>query len=45
MLSDLYGVSGLPTTYLIGTDGLIVNRFTGASDLVAAVQQAVDARR
>jgi len=41
MLSELFNVSGLPTTYLIGRDGVIVNRFAGASDLVAAVQRAV----
>ena len=45
VLSDLYGVSGLPTTYVIGRDGLVIKRLTGASDLVATVQQAVDARR
>ncbi len=42
VLSDLYAVSGLPPTYLIGTDGLVIERFSGAADLVPAVQRAVE---
>ena len=42
-ISDLYGVAGLPTTYLIGKDGLVLNRVSGAADLVGMVQHAVEA--
>ena len=42
VLSDLYAVSGLPTTYVIGKDGLVLTRVSGASDLVGAVQRAVE---
>jgi peroxiredoxin len=41
VLSELYAVVGLPSTYLIGRDGVIVNRFAGAADLVPAVERAV----
>lgn len=40
-LSDLYAVSGIPVTYIIGRDGLVAERFTGAADLVPAVARVV----
>jgi len=39
-IMDAYGVSELPSTFLIGTDGRIVSRFRGFDD--AAAQSIVD---
>jgi peroxiredoxin len=40
-ISARYRVQGLPTTYLIGADGRIVEWFNGAADLVEAVRQLI----
>ena len=40
-VSDQYGVSGLPTTYVLRRDGHIAARLNGVADLLAAVQTAL----
>lgn len=37
----IYNVKSLPTTYLIGRDGALINRFNSAADLEAAIKDAL----
>lgn len=41
-ISNDYAVSGLPTTYVIGRDGRIVSRWSGAGGLLNAVGRALE---
>ena len=38
-LADLYGVQGIPVTYVLDRDGRIAYRFFGSADLIGAVQR------
>ncbi len=40
-LSDRFRVGGIPTTYVINRQGLLVGRFQGQGDLLGAVKQLV----
>ena len=40
-LSDQYGVSGIPVTYVIGRDGRIAERLNGASEIIETVQRVL----
>lgn len=41
-LADQYGVSGIPVTFIVSPDGYILERFSGAADITAAVRTALD---
>ena len=43
MISDKYGISGIPVTYVIGRDGHIASRLSGAGDIIAEVRKALEA--
>jgi peroxiredoxin len=40
-ISEQYGVSGIPVTYIIGPDGVIVERFAGATEIIEAVKRVL----
>ena len=40
-ISEQYGISGIPVTYVIGKDGRIVSRLHGSSDIAGTVQTAL----
>ena len=42
-ISEQYGISGIPVTYVIGRDGRIVKRLDGSSDIVGTVEEALKA--
>lgn len=43
VISDQYGISGIPVTYVIGRDGHIASRLNGAGDILAEVRKALEA--
>lgn len=40
-IAEQYGVSGIPVTYVIGTDGRIAERLHGASEIIEAVTRVL----
>ena len=40
-ISDIYGIRGVPVTYILDRDGRIAFRFFGSADLIDAVQRVV----
>ncbi len=40
-ISDQYGVSGIPVTYVMGRDGRIAERLNGAGEVIEAVQRVL----
>ena len=43
-VSDQYGISGIPVTYVILPDGHIASKLNGASDIIGAVEQTLATR-
>lgn len=41
-VSDQYGVSGIPVTYVIGRDGRIAERLNGASEIIDTVRRVLE---
>ena len=41
-LAGLYGVQGIPVTYVLDRDGRIAYRFFGSADLIGAVQRLME---
>jgi peroxiredoxin len=44
-LSEQYAVQGIPVTYIIGRDGRIFTRLSGAGEILDAVQKALQSSR
>lgn len=40
-VAEQYAITGIPMTYIIDRDGLIVQRLTGASEIIEAVKRAL----